>query len=708
MSTSTSRVRPRSNSADVDQGPPLQRPKLDGGSDAQRQASNGATRDEKYYRSDGDCIIRVENILFKIHRYLLLADSNSSVFHNMFSLPSGTLPSEGQHDDDPIVLSGDTVAQFRDFMAFSYAHPSQLQISRMSVEDLKRLVNLIQFAHKYLLQHSLLWALESMEHVLEHSAAAIPENEYPLILHATTLCAPLHARICDHICESLKGQWIIHIKANVFPIAPALDVAETFHLRPFLTALYVIVLDRLATCSDPTRVSVDGPLSVPASSPNIESRMESVKAAELTPRSHMAVLDREELSGDHGVAPGQRIRTPVVKDEQYYRSDGDCIIQVENVLFKIHRYHLSGDSPILENMFSLPSGNLPSEGQDDDNPIVLSGDTLAQFRAFLYFSYSVFGKEQVPHMSFNDLERLVDVIQFAHKYLMEHSLLFALESMEHILVHSNWVTVLESQYVMVLEATALCSPLHAALCERIRDQLRRGWIEQIKADTRFLRLTPALEIAETFGFKPLLAEIYWMVLRRLSGTEEQAVKEWLSTIDPIHRLRIFSGHWFLLRSLTKFINDPPTSGHYATCLADYWCRQHFAIVWRSQGEKHVLAPGNPKDVFQRLDAFKEAVIRGLEWNTARCPAEARIDAAIAALQNSHCFFAIPEDDPIVPKSPTLRALRISESSSRPGRKSAREPQSSKGSFRWAFLLVLLLAFSLRFWIFKDATQWLST
>ena len=99
----------------------------------------------------------------------------------------------------------------------------------------------------------------------------------------------------------------------------------------------------------------------------------------------------------------------VTKDEKYYRIDGDCIAQVENILFnvsewlrfvnfrssdpKIHRYHLaeSDNSSVFHTMFSLPSGTLPSEGQHDQNPILLQGDTPAQFRAFLYFSYSKYG-----------------------------------------------------------------------------------------------------------------------------------------------------------------------------------------------------------------------------------------------------------------------------------------------------------------------------
>ncbi|KAJ7148809.1 hypothetical protein C8R43DRAFT_1008828 [Mycena crocata] len=239
----TSLVRPRGNSADLDQGPPPQRQRCD-------RSSSSLIPDEKYCRSDGDCNILVENIFFKIHRYHL--SENSSVFQSMFALPSVTVPSPGRDTLNPIILPGDTAAQFRAFLSFSYSNASQLQISRMSVGDMDRLLEMIPFAHKYLLQNCLEWALESMEHILIHSAAVLPASQYPTILQVTTLCTPSNAPICDRICERLRSQWIEHIKTDALPIGPALEAAEMFSLRNFLVELYCVVLDKLAASEEPT------------------------------------------------------------------------------------------------------------------------------------------------------------------------------------------------------------------------------------------------------------------------------------------------------------------------------------------------------------------------------------------------------------------------------------------------------------------------
>ncbi|KAJ7080635.1 hypothetical protein B0H15DRAFT_890753 [Mycena belliarum] len=254
------RVRPTSDSPCVhsEEEPPLQRRKYEASTDA-APGSTPAVRDEKYYRDDGDCIIQVENTLFKIHRYHLSGDSD--IFRSMFSLPAGGRPLEGQSDLYPIVLFGDTPAQLRAVLSFSYSNPNQLQINRMSIDDLDRLLNMVPFAHKYFLQQCLLWALESMEHILMRSASVMPAEKFPVILEVTALCTSLHAPICQRICDLIQHQWMAQIKSDALPIGPALETAERSNLRSFLIALYRIVLDKLADMDLHAAAGADGLLA---------------------------------------------------------------------------------------------------------------------------------------------------------------------------------------------------------------------------------------------------------------------------------------------------------------------------------------------------------------------------------------------------------------------------------------------------------------
>ncbi|KAK7052498.1 BTB domain-containing protein [Favolaschia claudopus] len=257
--TPSSRVRPRSSSPDAQQERPTRRQRLIDSLPV--SSGEDVVKDEKHYRTDGDCVIQVQRTLFKIHRYHLLEDSGSTVFQDLFSLPTGDVPCEGQTDSDPIIFSGDTVEQFRAFLSFVYSLPSQLQINRTSVDDIDKLVEIVPFAHKYLLQHCLRWALESIEHVLEHSAPVLSETRYSALLRASTLCESLHEGVSQRIAELIKFQWLTFIETDALRLAPALDVAESFRFKSFLGELYILALDRFSTSSDPTRAWIEGPLS---------------------------------------------------------------------------------------------------------------------------------------------------------------------------------------------------------------------------------------------------------------------------------------------------------------------------------------------------------------------------------------------------------------------------------------------------------------
>jgi hypothetical protein len=56
--------------------------------------------------------------------------------------------------------------------------------------------------------------------------------------------------------------------------------------------------------------------------------------------------------------------------------------QVENRLFKVYRQHFMA-APIFTSTFSLPTGDLPVEGNSDENPFELKGIEASDFKALL-------------------------------------------------------------------------------------------------------------------------------------------------------------------------------------------------------------------------------------------------------------------------------------------------------------------------------------
>lgn len=66
------------------------------------------------------------------------------------------------------------------------------------------------------------------------------------------------------------------------------------------------------------------------------------------------------------------------------------IIQVENRLFRVHRYFLTRESGFFHDMFSLPQAQGVVEGSSDDNPLPFGQTmniTLQEIEAFLNYIY---------------------------------------------------------------------------------------------------------------------------------------------------------------------------------------------------------------------------------------------------------------------------------------------------------------------------------
>ncbi len=122
---------------------------------------------------------------------------------------------------------------------------------------------------------------------------------------------------------------------------------------------------------------------------------------------------RPRLDGDGNDASQAEDPNPmvqdaiIVRDEEYYRMDGDCVILVGSVLFKVrhltlssslnckvnfrqvHRFLLERDLSAFANMFSMPQGEtaLP-HALTDENPLVLHDD-IDDFRALCWIIYAL-------------------------------------------------------------------------------------------------------------------------------------------------------------------------------------------------------------------------------------------------------------------------------------------------------------------------------
>ncbi|KAG8816031.1 hypothetical protein FRC17_000494 [Serendipita sp. 399] len=97
-----------------------------------------------------------------------------------------------------------------------------------------------------------------------------------------------------------------------------------------------------------------------------------------------------------------------------YLEDGTLVIQVEDILFKVHRSVLARYSTIIRDMFNLPIDSWSNDGTDA-RPLVLSGDSAVAWELLLGLQYSV------PLVEYKQLkgDQLLQILKIAHKYCME-------------------------------------------------------------------------------------------------------------------------------------------------------------------------------------------------------------------------------------------------------------------------------------------------
>jgi hypothetical protein len=220
------------------------------------EESKGPVRDNAYYMTDGSCVLRVQNTLFKVHRTILSKDQ--SFFGPLFTLPQGEFGEEGMSDDHPIVLQGDTAEEFRHFLWALYALPSELAIVRSPKADLSRLIDIAKVSSKYTFKSTETWALDAIQEYLERNMSPL-FNDNPLIRMFPTLstrssallesegqiarlirlaqmCS--HSRLMDTMIQLLQKL----MSGSLHYSYLAMALADEFNLRDLRGAAYLEVM----------------------------------------------------------------------------------------------------------------------------------------------------------------------------------------------------------------------------------------------------------------------------------------------------------------------------------------------------------------------------------------------------------------------------------------------------------------------------------
>ncbi|KAG6917073.1 hypothetical protein DXG01_004045 [Tephrocybe rancida] len=232
-------------------------------------------RDPEYYFEDGSCIFLVENTLFNVHRTRLSNDSTTS-FGSMFSLPQGDLDVEGKSDDNPIVLTGDTPAEFRNFLWSFYALPPE--ISKAS-ENLRLMIDVARVSNKYGFKNLETWSLNTVHEYVNRKPSPIlatvpPAHTYTFssdsmttrtmttdtTIQSTEELTKLIrlAQLCNH--EPLLTTMISHLKqlmtSSVQYAYLAMTLADELDIRSLRGVAYLEVMHKAVVVRN-TKTDID-------------------------------------------------------------------------------------------------------------------------------------------------------------------------------------------------------------------------------------------------------------------------------------------------------------------------------------------------------------------------------------------------------------------------------------------------------------------
>jgi hypothetical protein len=284
------------------------------------------------------------------------------------------------------------------------------------------------------------------------------------------------------------------------------------------------------------------------------------------------------------------------------------VLLVDHALFKVHRSMLTKDNSSFEEMFSLDevrsnlSPDQQLEGQDDDNPIHLQGDTSDEFRALLWSLYAL--PAELVQLSSPDgylnTMRFIHLARIAHKYQFRTTERWALQ------VLITYTKRTDSQNTSCLEQLTEVASL-CACPELLNDAVAR-W-KTLLAQGRDVAL--AIGLGERLGLKKLTGLAYHKMM--IAGRS-------IWDADPIltrsQKVRLLSGYYTLSHLCESLPSQPPSFSHDSSCVVARCCAATWLNLWKvitsdkEDGFSDQVTKLQPGDLLGRV-MMAESILRAL-------------------------------------------------------------------------------------------------
>ncbi|KAL1723240.1 hypothetical protein EV715DRAFT_191304 [Schizophyllum commune] len=346
------------------------------------------TRSQKYYIEEGDLVVRVEDTLFRLHRYHIKRATQSDLLGSIDVSDMGI----GRDDDAACILTDVQPEEFESLMWFfydsGYLWRSDVDRSTDIISTWRRILSL---AKRFKMRQVAMVACHALGLLGAVSG-----------IERIVLCA-------EH---GLNATWAREDSGRIIAREQPIS-AEELKLLGFKTGA------KISNARETLAKGVTRARSTPCASSNLPP-CTSCGSSEIVCLMRMHVCKKRQSYLHYSECPTWRDVYPSVynstldglslgtqPDPEFnenlrtFDSDdkgGDIYIRAEpeGRTFRLHRYHLVKASPVFADMFSLPQTDDGEniEGSTEHNPITLQVRADA-FSALLYFFYDAAHPEPV-------------------------------------------------------------------------------------------------------------------------------------------------------------------------------------------------------------------------------------------------------------------------------------------------------------------------
>ncbi|CAK5266300.1 unnamed protein product [Mycena citricolor] len=315
-----------------------------------------------------------------------------------------------------------------------------------------------------------------------------------------------------------------------------------------------------------------------------------------------------------------------VRDPEFFRDDGNCVVCVGNTLFKIHRGYLA--PPQADNILTCLE---EAEGVATlENPVHLEHVHISQLRAFLTLAYT--DRKELCTLENIDVLQLIDAAMFASSFGLDIFCQWSKGALFELIESRKILASCASEVYLALILLHRRLPLPIV---DIETKITTTWLGRL--ETRELINVEAMETGEFLHMNKFLGRVYYETLIQVDHDATQQTK--LQGLGPLksiceefdpehelpepHRTRLLVGSRSLCMAWYRIISKvpqlpPPYCGsvplaeddpdlHKVAEKCD--CPEAWKARWKWAVKETVRETGMGVDVLTRIRIFKRHLVK---------------------------------------------------------------------------------------------------